>query len=114
MNFLEEYKEQFAPNASMHKIISTVDTTKDRDVNVALLVSIKVRVLELKEAISYLKQNFSEKYKNQILIFEIVKNMTKPMLLDQNGLQEQSGKSKRQNKKHIHSIQNRAQGRILN
>ena len=83
MNFLEEYKEQFAPNASMHKIISTVDTTKDRDFNVALLVSIKVRVLELKEAISYLKQNFNEKYKNQILIFEVVKNMTKPILLDQ-------------------------------
>lgn len=83
MNLLQEYKEQFAPNASMHKIISAVDTTKERDFNIALLVSIKVRVAELKDAILYLKQSFNETYKNQILVFEVVKNMTKPMLMDQ-------------------------------
>ena len=61
-----EYYAQFQENANVKTVIEKVDTSKDRDSNLALLYDTGMNLPGYKEAVNFLKLKFAEKYPVQV------------------------------------------------
>lgn len=77
------YNNQFKPNDIAFKLICTVESTTDRDGNLALLTSLGYRKPQLKDAVEYIENNFTEKYPKAVEKIVKKKNITKIDYLNQ-------------------------------
>ena len=77
-----QYNNQFGANEHLFTLISGIDPAKDHHSNISSIKG-KLTKPELQVAVAYLKENFTEKYTTQMNVFQIVKNITKEILLTQ-------------------------------
>ena len=80
----QKYDEQFLESEVAHNLISKIDTTKDRDSNLAILLGAGIKKDPLKNALAYLKTSFVDTYPDQTEILATNKyNLTKDDILNQ-------------------------------
>ena len=80
----DTYNSQFTQNAQAHALISKVNNKIDADGNLAILLNTGVRKADLINVVSYLKENFVDKFPNIVGKLNPKKlNITKAQLINQ-------------------------------
>ena len=76
------YNDQFKDHKDTFTMICNTDPAKDLASNISAIYD-NTTMVELKGVVAYLKQNFGDKYANQVKVFQTVKNMTKTIVIKQ-------------------------------